>query len=113
MRETHSNLRACLGFLLFSMVAASGSRASDLADNAKADAARPVRFTRDIRPILARHCFACHGPDEHQRKAKLRLDTREGALSEHDGGRPFAAGSVEDSEALRRIDSDDPNEQMP
>ena len=35
-----------------------------------------IDFTRQIRPILAENCFACHGPDKH--KANLRLDTREG-----------------------------------
>jgi hypothetical protein len=74
---------------------------------------RPMKFTRDIRPILARHCYACHGPDENQRKAKLRLDIKEGAFAEHEGGRPFVPGSIEESEALRRVASDDPTEQMP
>ena len=66
-------------------------------------------FNKDVRPLLASKCYACHGPDEEGRKAKLRLDIREEAL-END---VIVPGSVEDSEFHYRIHSDDPDEIMP
>ena len=49
-----------------------------LAASARADEA--IDYNRDIRPILAENCFACHGPDSAARKADLRLDRREAAV---------------------------------
>ena len=74
---------------------------------------RPVSFVRDIRPILSKSCFPCHGPDESQRKAKLRLDTREGAFARREGGDTLAPGKPDDSELYLRITSDDPLMRMP
>jgi hypothetical protein len=67
----------------------------------------PVRFGRDVLPILSAHCFQCHGPDAAARKAKLRLDTHDGALTVLTPGKP------DDSELIRRITSDDADERMP
>ena len=39
--------------------------------------AAEIAFDRDVRPILAEHCFACHGPDAAAREADLRLDIRD------------------------------------
>jgi mono/diheme cytochrome c family protein len=75
--------------------------------------AAEISFDRDVRPILAEHCFACHGPDAGSRAAELRLDLREGALADRDGVRAIVPGNVGASEAVTRIRSTDPDVIMP
>jgi hypothetical protein len=70
-------------------------------------AAVPAAFNRDVRPILADTCFACHGPDKAKRKAGLRLDTEEGAA------KVLARSDPAKSELIRRITSHDDAERMP
>ncbi|MDF1751370.1 MAG: PSD1 and planctomycete cytochrome C domain-containing protein [Verrucomicrobiales bacterium] len=72
-----------------------------------------VDFNRDVRPILSDKCFACHGFDEHDRKADLRLDTAAGALADLGGYAAIVPGDLEKSEAWYRIISDDEDELMP
>lgn len=62
-----------------------------------------IDFNREIRPLLSNRCFACHGPDEEERKADLRLDTREGALMDLGGYAALAPGKAEESELFHRI----------
>src|SRR5438552_2608112 len=73
----------------------------------------PVRFSRDVLPILANNCFQCHGPDEKARKAKLRLDTKDGAFRLRDGVAVIVPGKSADSELYQRIISHDETEVMP
>jgi hypothetical protein len=66
-----------------------------------------VDFDRQIRPILSDNCYACHGPDDKQRKAKLRLDVREGAA------KVIVPCKAIESELISRISAADTKERMP
>jgi hypothetical protein len=75
---------------------------------------KTIDFTRDVRPILAGHCFRCHGPDDKARKARLRLDTRVGATAKLRGGdHAISPGDPAKSELLSRVTSDDETAVMP
>ncbi len=79
-----------------------------------AAAAEPVNFSRDIRPILSNTCYKCHGPDEKERQANLRLDTAEGLLARSSAETAIVApGNSDASELYRRIASEDPDLKMP
>ena len=81
---------------------------------APGEKAAPVRFNRDVRPILANHCYACHGPDTGQRKAELRLDQKEGLFGELvSGNKALVPGNLEESELWQRIASPSPSKKMP
>ena len=68
----------------------------------------PIDFNRQVRPILAEHCFQCHGPDATKRGADLRLDVEAEAKSS-----AIVAGVADDSELIRRIHATDPETVMP
>ena len=68
--------------------------------------AQKVDYARDVLPILSDNCFACHGPDEKSRKAKLRLDVKTDTDS-------IVPGKSADSEVIRRVLSTDVAEVMP
>src|SRR5262245_64900302 len=72
-----------------------------------------VDFNRQIRPILSENCFKCHGPDEKQRKANLRLDTKDGFLAETTNGRAVVPGKADQSELVARITATDAKQVMP
>lgn len=82
-----------------------------LAGGSAAD--RPIDFNEEIRPLLSNNCFACHGPDEEERKADLRLDTHEGAIEDLGGYAALTPGDAEASELFYRITTDDPDDLMP
>lgn len=76
--------------------------------------ARPIDFAREIRPILAKNCFACHGADEKHREGGLRLDLRDAAVKQlEDGKTAIVPGHVGQSELVRRITTADKDDRMP
>lgn len=76
--------------------------------------ANPVGFNREVRPILAEHCFACHGPDAQQRKGGLRLDLREGAMAKlKSGATAVVPGDPVGSALIHRIETASADDLMP
>ncbi|MFT5127543.1 MAG: hypothetical protein ACI8W8_001146 [Rhodothermales bacterium] len=76
-----------------------------------------VDFQRDIWPILSDRCFSCHGPDSHDREAKLRLDRADGPegayRTNRDDLHAIKPGALLESELWYRISTDDPELVMP
>ena len=86
---------------IIAVAAMSAARGQDPAESAKID------FSRIIQPILSDNCYFCHGPDENQRAAGLRLDREEDAAA------VIEPGDSGDSELIRRITTDDLDQRMP
>jgi hypothetical protein len=70
-------------------------------------------FGRDVRPLLAKHCFTCHGPDPDARESDLRLDQRLPAVADLGGYAALVPGDPESSELMIRVTSDDEDLRMP
>lgn len=102
MRLSHLNFKVYLSTWLACSVVFLGSRLLCGAENT-------IEFNRDIRPILAENCFACHGPDSAARQGDLRLDQREAAIA----SAAIVEGKPSESSIIDRIKSSDPELMMP
>ncbi|NDD64904.1 MAG: DUF1549 domain-containing protein, partial [Acidobacteria bacterium] len=69
-----------------------------------------IDFNREVRPILSDKCFQCHGPDEQARRARLRFDTRDGAMAKSG---VIVPGDPVRSRLIARITAKDPQVVMP
>ncbi len=67
-----------------------------------------ISFDRQVRPILSDKCYFCHGPDEKERAADLRLDDENAAKAS-----AIVPGKPDESELIKRILSEDPDTHMP
>jgi cytochrome c553/dsDNA-binding SOS-regulon protein len=97
-------MRNCRSFFVFlACLPALGAHAAE---------DRQIDFDRDVRPILARSCWKCHGPDKQQ--GGVRLDRRDALLAAGDSGQaPVSPGKADASALIRRIEAVDPAERMP
>ena len=82
-----------------------------LLTRATAARAEPINFETQIRPLFIKHCGECHGAADQ--KSGLRVDAKQAAFKGGDGGPVIVPNKSSDSELLRRVSSDDPDERMP
>jgi hypothetical protein len=91
----------------------TGARGDETSRRTGSAPTRAVSYLKEVRPILAQHCFACHGPDEAARKGRLRLDLKDHAFAQRRGKRAIVPGNLAGSLAWERISSHDDRERMP
>jgi mono/diheme cytochrome c family protein len=73
-----------------------------------------LTFNKDVRPILAANCYACHGPDRNNRQAALRLDREDAAKAPLASGHvAIVAGAPDQSALIQRITAPDEQKRMP
>ena len=94
---------------LFALLAGTASSAA--ADDLPPAANRPIDFARDIKPLLAKHCWSCHGAEA--RESGLRLDLASGLLAGGDSGKAVVPGKSADSRLVRYIAGLEPKKRMP
>lgn len=75
--------------------------------------AKEVDFNTQIRPLISNNCLTCHGPDEDERAAGLRLDTEAGSRLDLGGYAAITPGNPDASELLHRLTTDDDELKMP
>jgi hypothetical protein len=75
--------------------------------------AKDVDFNTQIRPLLSNNCLTCHGPDEEERAAGLRLDTETGSRVDLGGYAAIVPGDPDASELIHRLTTDDEELKMP
>lgn len=91
----------------FAFLVASEAFAGELPPPAK----QRIEFDRDVRPLLVKHCYSCHGPEKQ--RAGLRLDRKADALKGGDDGAVIVSGKSAESTLIRLTAGVDPDRIMP
>ena len=75
------------------------------------NAAEPVNYLRDVKPLLVKHCSACHSP--LRQKSGFRLDTAELLIKGGDAGRAVVPGKSLQSPLIHAVTGTEGVTQMP
>lgn len=95
----------CLSITVLAVTLSAFGKQTDAAEST-------IDFARQVQPILAKRCFACHGPDEAE--SSLNFADQESAFGEADSGEyAIVPSDIEASHLIARISSDDESERMP
>ncbi|MBC7820271.1 MAG: PSD1 domain-containing protein [Planctomycetaceae bacterium] len=81
------------------------------ADKLPPPADRKIDFAKDVRPLLEKHCWKCHGAEKQE--SGLRLDSRAALLKGGDIGQVIAAEDSERSKLILLVSGTDPQTVMP
>ena len=109
-------LRFILNFLSFSTCCVIAACTGHPESSHQLSPKDQISYNFHVRPILSDNCFACHGPDANKRESGLRLDEPEAAyaaLKDYPNLHAIVPGQPEQSEAFRRILSNNADEMMP
>src|SRR6476659_8348578 len=74
-------------------------------------ATRQIDYLRDVKPLLEKNCYECHGVEKQQ--GGLRLDLRQNALRGGDYGPVITPGKSAESRLIRKVVDGDGGDQMP
>ncbi len=85
--------------------------ASPAGDAPASDAQGMEYFEKEIRPLLAEHCYECHG--EKKQKGELRLDTKAAAFAGGELGKAIVPGDLDKSLLITAVRYHDKDLQMP
>ena len=83
-----------------SLCLSSGSLSLARADD---DAGKIEFFESKVRPLLAEHCYECHGAKSKTRKGNFRLDHRAGLIEGGDSGPAIVPGKPDESLLIEAV----------
>jgi len=69
---------------------------------------RPISFNRDIRPMILKNCFHCHGPDPSEPQGQAAFRPRRRLLAAREKSGPTSSVQAGESELWKRLVAKDP-----